>query len=776
MKQFLSHNKRAVCIALHAFFLIIALAGICLLYFNSDYGKGFAWLQNHSYADTAAFSDQFSQDVDAVFQYSKYRQAFETEHVLDMSKSVVTVSDGNPDNEQTYSLEYMVDYAESKGYVLDKDWNIQEIPVSEENYEDEEPLLVEWKSYDPNPQYSEPIDAYMTMTDLSYEVLSCLAEYSYVYYNLMNSPSNFHFLLSYWESDSNDAKPIMYTNTDMSADEFRQQGRYAMYSLSSLQGEYNLSEDPLYIPIELDEYNPFEDGGGTLMAAVDTAYPENDAYYAANSQFVQTKTWYIYGLSLLGIGLAGCLTSLGFLVRFTQWIDPSRSKQLSCRFDCLPAEGSLLISVFLALAGLYLCKTFVVPFADLIFNTRELKFIEQMLNGIILYSISIFCLFSFIRQYKGGFLWSHSLTRCVVKDLRKYLISHRLSSVLVYLYAGFVAINLIFAFVAEYLFRSLDTLFYKILFTFIILIWSAMDIWIFRTILQKVMQQDDINNAIFKISEGDTRYCVDLKQFTGQERIIAEHINSIGSGLDTAIQERVKSERMRTDLITNVSHDLKTPLTSIINYVGLIKRENIQNPRVQEYLEILEQKSLRLKTLTEDLVEASKASSGNVKLEMTNIDFVELVQQSNGEFEEKFALRKLELISSLPSEPVIIRADGGCLWRVLENLYNNAYKYAMSNSRIYVDIVKDEHQVTFTMKNISEHPLNISGEELTERFVRGDSSRTTEGSGLGLSIAQSLTRLQNGIFTLSIDGDLFKASIQFPLVNAESDEIPSADL
>ena len=766
MKHFFSQNKRAVSIALHAFFLTLVLIAVCLLYFNSDYGRGFAWLQNHSYADTTAFSDQFARDVDAVFQYSKYRQAFETNHALDMSKSVVTVSDGNPDNEQTYSLEYMVDYAERKGYVLDKDWNIQEITVPEENYVDEEPLLVEWKSYDPNPQYSEPIDAYMTMTDLAYEVLSCLAEYSYVYYDLINSPSNFHFLLSYWEADSEDVKPLMYTNTDMSADEFRQQGRYVMYSLTSLQGEYNLSEDPLYIPVELDEYNPYEDGSGTLMAAVDTSYPVTDAYSEANSQFLQAKTWYIYGLALLGIGLVGCLITFGFLIRFAQWTDPSQSKQLSCRFDCLPAEISLLVSILLILAGLYLCKTFAVPLAELIFNARELEFIENFLNGIIIYIVSLLCVFSFVRQYKGGRLWSHSLIRRVVKDLHNYLVSHRLSSVLLYLYLGFLAVNLAFAFVAEYLFHSLDSLFYKVLFAFIILLWAAMDIWIFRTILQKVMQQDDINNAIFKISEGDTRYCVDLKQFTGQERMIAEHINSIGSGLDTAIQERVKSERMKTDLITNVSHDLKTPLTSIINYVGLIKRENIQNPRVQEYLEILEQKSLRLKTLTEDLVEASKASSGNVKLEMADIDFVELVHQSNGEFEEKFALRKLELISSLPNEPILIRADGGYLWRVLENLYNNAYKYAMADSRIYVDISRDEQTVTFTMKNISEHPLNISGEELTERFVRGDSSRTTEGSGLGLSIAQSLTRLQNGTFTLSIDGDLFKASVQFPIINA----------
>ena len=212
-----------------------------------------------------------------------------------------------------------------------------------------------------------------------------------------------------------------------------------------------------------------------------------------------------------------------------------------------------------------------------------------------------------------------------------------------------------------------------------------------------------------------------------------------------------------------MSHDLKTPLTSIINYVDLIKREKIQNEKVQSYLEVLEQKSQRLKTLTEDLVEASKASSGNLKLEISDIDFVELVQQTNGEFNEKFAQRHLELISRLPEQPVLIEADGRRLWRVLENLYNNAFKYAMEHSRIYVDMVLEDEMVVFTIKNISQHPLNISSEELTERFVRGDSSRATEGSGLGLSIAQSLTQLQKGVFQIVIDGDLFKVYVKFPI-------------
>ena len=184
--------------------------------------------------------------------------------------------------------------------------------------------------------------------------------------------------------------------------------------------------------------------------------------------------------------------------------------------------------------------------------------------------------------------------------------------------------------------------------------------------VKKARQNDKISQAIANISSGDISYCVNVEEFTGRQKITANHINHIGKNLDSALQEKVQSERFKADLITNVSHDLKTPLTSIINYVDLIKREQIQNVKVQGYLEVLEQKSQRLKTLTEDLVEASKASSGNLKLEISDIDFVELVCQTNGEFEEKFAQRSLELISRLPQQPVLIQADGRRLWRVLE--------------------------------------------------------------------------------------------------------------
>ena len=177
----------------------------------------------------------------------------------------------------------------------------------------------------------------------------------------------------------------------------------------------------------------------------------------------------------------------------------------------------------------------------------------------------------------------------------------------------------------------------------------------------------------------------------------------------------------------------------------------------------MDQKSQRLKTLTEDLVEASKASSGNLKLEMNSINFVQLVQQTTGEFEEKFSLRHLTLVTTVPEEIIYIEADGRRLWRVLENLYNNSFKYAMPYSRVYVDVKQDREMAIFTIKNVSENPLNINPNELTERFVRGDVSRTTEGSGLGLSIAKSLTQLQNGEFEIYIDGDLFKAELRFPI-------------
>ena len=279
------------------------------------------------------------------------------------------------------------------------------------------------------------------------------------------------------------------------------------------------------------------------------------------------------------------------------------------------------------------------------------------------------------------------------------------------------------------------------------------------------MQRQKLLTAIQEINSEEGNMRISESGLFAINRQMAAAVNDLGDGLRHALQEQMKSERMKADLITNVSHDLKTPLTSIINYVDLLKREELHNEKANEYLEVLDQKSQRLKQLTEDLVEASRASSGNVVLDIRRIDVKELLMQTSGEFVERFEARGLQLVENFPQNPQYVDADGRRLWRIIENLFRNVEKYAMPHTRVYLDLINDGDRVAFSLKNISENPLNISPEELTERFTRGDESRSTEGSGLGLSIAKDLTEIQKGTFEIYLDGDLFKVTVSFPIAS-----------
>lgn len=274
---------------------------------------------------------------------------------------------------------------------------------------------------------------------------------------------------------------------------------------------------------------------------------------------------------------------------------------------------------------------------------------------------------------------------------------------------------------------------------------------------------DKLADGVKEITKGNLDSKVEINEKISVFGELADGINHIGDGLKQAVETSLKDERMKTELITNVSHDLKTPLTSIINYVDLLKKQEMPNDDAKHYVEVLDGKAQRLKQLTEDLVEAAKATSGNIELEMMPITFDELMKQALGEFEDKYEKKNLTIITSYPEEPAVVMADGRRLFRIIENVLQNIYKYAMEGTRVYADLSKDEELVTFTLKNVSAAPLNISADELMERFTRGDSSRTTEGSGLGLSIAKDLTRLQNGEFEIQLDGDLFKVIIRFPV-------------
>ena len=267
-----------------------------------------------------------------------------------------------------------------------------------------------------------------------------------------------------------------------------------------------------------------------------------------------------------------------------------------------------------------------------------------------------------------------------------------------------------------------------------------------------------------QLSEGDLSTPVDTKRLFGAFRRYGQAMNRLQSGMESAVQEQMRAERMKTELITNVSHDIKTPLTSIVNYVDLLKKEDIPSPAAREYITVLDRQSKRLKKLTEDLVEASKASSGALPVDLQPTDVSVLFSQITGEYQDRLADCHLTLVTQPPAGQPVVLADSKLLSRVMDNLVSNICKYAMPETRVYVSGVTADGQMTMSFKNISRAELNISPDELMERFVRGDTSRHTEGSGLGLSIARSLVHLMGGTFRLSIDADLFRADVTLPLV------------
>lgn len=276
-----------------------------------------------------------------------------------------------------------------------------------------------------------------------------------------------------------------------------------------------------------------------------------------------------------------------------------------------------------------------------------------------------------------------------------------------------------------------------------------------------------LRGQVKKMIDGDLESKLDTVHMLPDLRDHGEDLNNLSAGLSKAVEERVKSQRFKTELITNVSHDLKTPLTSIINYVDLLKKVDIEDETVRGYIDVLDRKSQRLKTLTEDLVEASKAASGTIGVTLEPLDVMELVEQAVGEYDERLKQANLTAIMNQPEQPCKVMADGRHLWRILDNLLSNCTKYAMPGTRVYLDIGKKDGMCVIEVKNISADPLNVPEEELMKRFVRGDSARSTEGSGLGLSIARNLTIAQKGEFQLVVDGDLFKAVILLPAADDE---------
>lgn len=495
---------------------------------------------------------------------------------------------------------------------------------------------------------------------------------------------------------------------------------------------------------------------------VDTTFPIQDEYYTQNQSFET------YAPRIRTVIVIGCLSAFLFLA-ITVWLTvvagrrPGDEELYLHPFDRWKTEIAAIVII-----GAWVMIASILGSA---LQTRSYYPISSETDGTVYYAVSggtmgrgelvlaallavISCMafltgyLSLVRRIKARSLWSNSLLRWFGRFMAQLIRNIHGVWKVVLSFTGFVVIHWIAA-AASYS-------------AFPFLLMLTVEALAFIYLVRRAIGRQKILKGIRRISGGEVDYLIPLQGLYGEQLEIAKMINTIGEGMDAAVEASMKNERLKTDLITNVSHDIKTPLTSIINYIDLLKRENFTDPRILGYLDVLEAKAQRLKTLTEDVVEASKVSSGNISLEYMNINLVEMIQQTSGEFAEKFEKRNLKEILNLPEEEAVIHVDGRRMWRVLENIYNNAAKYAMEGTRIYADLTLAATEVIFSLKNISEQPLNIRADELTERFIRGDVSRSSEGSGLGLSIAKSLTEMQGGKFELYLDGDLFRVTVTFP--------------
>ena len=489
-----------------------------------------------------------------------------------------------------------------------------------------------------------------------------------------------------------------------------------------------------------------------FIVSVDTMYPIQDEFYERNQSYVKYMPWVDQVLIIGSLSIIVFLICLIWLTAVAGHSNGEDGIKLLF-FDkwkteiwlCLMIGTSLVIALPLNLVDGY------------IYNWNEVLQRGQIAGDAMFVvgaaaAMTCACFLtvylSLVRVLKAKTLWKNSLTKLLCKMV-KYIWQNR-SSITKLIVAG------VGLFLVNFMVLTGSG--------FFVLLAMAVDVAAVLYLAKLAIEKTRIKKGIMKIAAGDTDYKIPVDNLTGENKEMAEMVNHIGEGIQNAVEKSLKDERLKTDLITNVSHDIKTPLTSIINYVGLLKQEHFEDPKIQRYLDILDQKSQRLKTLTEDVVEASKISSGNINLEFINLNLVEMIHQTTGEFTEKFEKKNLTAVVTVPEEPAIVRVDGRRMWRVIENVYNNAAKYAMPGTRVYADLSMNKNLVLFSLKNVSEYPLNITADELMERFTRGDVSRTTEGSGLGLSIAQNLTKMQGGEFKLYVDGDLFKVMISFPRI------------
>ena len=551
--------------------------------------------------------------------------------------------------------------------------------------------------------------------------------------------------------------------------------KFIYYSLADMDYMTNTTIEAETVRQMLQSYDYAYPESVRIWIDVDGSYPAQDAFTQGARYLPNLWLW------VTAAFLAGILYLILFVcqtVMTGRMYDENGEKRIRLTaFDRVPTEGGVLIAVGSVLLVLWMAVVLTV-LADI--DPTDIDFYREAVHkdwfrAVIFIGVFAadalftFFFYSLVRRIKARTLWKNSWLYRLVQRLTKFAWKVYDNGGIVLRtwvpYSVFLAANLVFLLLAVETGNLL-----------LILFAGAIDLIVGILLYKDAKERQGIVEGIETITGGQVDYQIDTEELHGDNRTLANSVNSIGKGIKEAVEISMKDERMKADLITNVSHDIKTPLTSIINYVDLIKREQVDNEKVQNYIRVLDEKSQRLKQLTDGLVEASKITSGNISLHFERINLTELMNQTIGEFSEKFDTKNLTTVMNVNTRDVVIEADSRRIWRVMENLFSNVCKYAMPGTRVYVTLDKvarseeETDRIKVTVKNISENPLLCKPEELTERFIRGDESRTTEGSGLGLSIAQNLTIAQRGSFEIELDGDLFKVHLTFPLAKQMADE------
>lgn len=550
-------------------------------------------------------------------------------------------------------------------------------------------------------------------------------------------------------------------------------GKYIYYSPADMIYQTNTTIEEETIREILQDYDYAYPETVKIWMGVDTTYPAGDAFKQGAVGF---ENYLPYFGQWIVAAIAACVLYLILLFYLTavtgQDVDEEGKQYIRLQsFDRVPTEAALLI----ALGVVVLVVWILIVAAELTdINPTDIAALadrlheEQWLMAIIAAGVfavdvvAMFFFYSLIRRIKAGTLWKNSYLRRLIHKAKQlawtvYDNGHIMARTWLP-YGIFLLFNFLL-----FLWAFAGNGFSRVV---ALLLAVIADMLVGNLLYRNAREQQEIVKGIETIAGGQLEHQVRTENLHGDNLTLAHSVNSIGKGIKEAVEISMKDERMKADLITNVSHDIKTPLTSIINYVDLIKREQVDNEKVQNYIRVLDEKSQRLKQLTDDLVEASKITSGNISLHFEKINLTELMNQTIGEFSEKFEEKNLTTVMNVNVSNAVIEADSRRIWRVIENLFNNIFKYAMEGTRVYLTISgipHDEEHIEVSIKNISASPLNCNPEELTERFIRGDESRTTEGSGLGLSIAKNLTEAQKGTFEIQLDGDLFKVILTFPL-------------